>query len=128
MLNCSPFQTAFRFLGIEQKQDAIFSMLAAILHLGNLKFCPSGVGEELKVENQDGTFETRCFVCLWCSEFSFVVLATVASLVRLNAQSLSKSLTFRRLVVRGTAVVIPLSLPEVKIVCECDKQMRKLLL
>ncbi|EFA75546.1 class VII unconventional myosin [Heterostelium album PN500] len=88
---------AMSVLGLpEDKQDTIFAILAAILHLGNLQFekyekTPGAEGS--RVVNQD-------------------ILKIVANLLQLDPVKLETCLTIRHVLIKGQNFVIPLKMNE----------------
>lgn len=81
------------FLGLnETQQEPIFRILGAVLHLGNIQFTThehTKGAEGSIVSNRD-------------------VLEVAAGLLHIDAESLSKALTFRHVLIRGQNFVIPL--------------------
>ena len=78
-----------------QMVDGIFSVISAVLHLGNLKF------EDVEGEKSDLTSSDK------------EILEVICMLLGFEAETLTESLLFRQIQVRGTVTSIPYKVQEV---------------
>ena len=90
----------------EPERDAVFQIVAAVLHLGNISYKPVTI----KYNNADvqaADVENPAGISLPSSlppiSHLFLVLEKAASLLTVSAADLQKAICFRRFVVKGQA-------------------------
>jgi myosin-1 len=89
---------AFDTIGIDgREREAIYEVLAAVLHLGNVQIAPQKVGAT------DGSAP---------SPAGLEAAGRAAAILGVDAANLVRVLTSRRLVVEGRKMVVPLNVPQ----------------